>query len=147
VGGIAIHIDHIEQVTITGPPAPALRWHVGPVQPKARHSMPIEISLSNEEKVRVSVAPTTPGGQPAPTDGPAQFSIEGNCTVEPIDDLSCWVISGSAVGDSVLTAAVDADLGSGIVPLADTATIHVANPMAANLGMQADQPELKNPPA
>lgn len=134
-----------EAVTIVGMPTACLRWHVGPVQRTEEPRMPLEVSISTEEKVRIAVTPTTPGGQPAPVDGAAQFTIEGDCTVETIDATSCWVLSGTAVGDSVLTAAVDADLGSGVVPLADTAVIHVASPQAANLGMAADAPVLKTP--
>jgi hypothetical protein len=128
VGGIAIHIDHIEQVTITGTPAPSLRWHVGPIVPMQGAAMPIEVSLSTEEKVRLAITPMTPGGDPAPVDGPAQWSVEGSCTVEAIDDTSAWILAG-AVGDSTITVACDADLGEGIVPLADTCLAHVANPM------------------
>jgi len=105
--------------------------------------MPLEVSLSTEEKVRLSVTPMTPGGQPATVDGAVQWSVEGACTLEAIDATSTWVLAGATVGDSVVTAAADADLGTGVVPLADTATIHVANPMAANLGMEADEPVLK----
>lgn len=107
--------------------------------------MPLDIRLTNEEKVRLAVAPTTPGGQPAPVDGAAQWSSEGSCAVEPIDATSAWVISGTEIGDSVITVTVDADMGDGTVNIMDTATIHVESPMASNLGLSADEPELKNP--
>ena len=106
--------------------------------------MPIEVSLSNEEKVRLAVTPMTPGGQPAPVDGAAQWSVEGACTVEPIDDTSAWVLSGSDVGDSTVTVACDADMGAGIVTIADTCLVHVSSPMATNLGLSADAPVLKD---
>ena len=109
--------------------------------------MPLEVSLTTEEKVRLAITPLTAGGQPAAIDGEATWSVEGACTVEPIDATSAWVISGVTVGDSTITVACDADLGAGIVPLADTCLVHVANPQAANLGLSADAPELKNPPA
>jgi hypothetical protein len=104
--------------------------------------MPLEVSLSTEEQVRLSITPLTPGGEPAPVDGPAQWSVEGTCTVEPIDDTSAWVLAG-AMGDSVVTVACDADLGSGVVPLGDTCVMHEANPMAASLGLSAEAPILK----
>jgi hypothetical protein len=37
----------------------------------------------------------------------------------------------------------DADLGAGVQTIEDAVTIHVANPLAARLGLSADPPELK----
>ena len=109
--------------------------------------MPIEVTMTNEEKVRLAITPMTPGGQPATVDGEAQWSVEGACTVEPIDATSAWVLSSETIGDSTITVACDADLGSGVVPLGDTCLVHVGNPMAAQLGLAAGTPELKTPPA
>jgi hypothetical protein len=144
VGGSTIFIDtiHIGNVTMTGTPAPTVRWHVGPVVEKG-HNMPLEVSLTTEQKVRLSVTPMTPGGQPATLDGPVQWSVEGACTLEAIDATSTWVLSGSTIGDSIVTVAADADLGQGVVPIGDSATLHVSDPMAASLGMAADEPVLK----
>lgn len=105
--------------------------------------MSLDVSMSTEQQVRLSITPETPGGQPAPIDGAAQWTVEGTCTLQPIDGTSCWCLAGSTPGDSVVTVAADADMGAGFVPLGDTAVIHVANPMAANLGMSADAPILK----
>jgi hypothetical protein len=105
--------------------------------------MPLEILMSTEEQVRLSITPETPGGAPAPIDGEAHWTVEGACTVTPIDATSCWCIAGTTPGDSVVTVSADADMGQGFVPLADTAVIHVANPMAASLGMSADPPILQ----
>jgi hypothetical protein len=140
---ITIHIDTIEQVTITGMPAPSLRWHVGPMQPKTGGTMPIEVSMTTEEKCRLAIQPMTPGGQPATIDGAAQWSVEGDCTVEPIDDTSAWVLAGDAMGDSVVTVACDADLGQGTVPIGDTCLFHINNPQAASVGLTADAPVLQ----
>jgi hypothetical protein len=141
---ITIQIDYIDQVTITGMPAPSIRWHVGPMQAKTGGAMPIEVSMTTEEKCRMAVAPMTAGGQPATVDGAAQWSVEGSCTVEPIDDTSAWVVAGSTMGDSTVTVALDADLGQGVVPIGDTALIHVENPQAASVGLSAEEPVLKN---
>ena len=141
--GITIHIDHIEHVTITGTPSPRLRWHVGPIVPRQGERMSIEVSMSTEQQVRLSITPLTPGGDPAPIDGAAVWQIEGPCTLAPIDDVSVWVVGNTtAVGDSVVTVTADADLGAGFVPIADTCVVHVANPQAASLGMAADEPVL-----
>lgn len=142
--GIVITIDtiRIQSLTMTGAPAPSVRWHVGPVCMKGA-VMPVEVSLTTEQQVRLSVTPMTPGGQPATVDGEVQWSVEGACTLEAIDATSTWVVAGATIGDSVVTCKADADLGSGVVPLADTATIHVENPMASNLGLAVDEPVLK----
>jgi hypothetical protein len=104
--------------------------------------MPIDVTLSTEEQVRLSITPMTPGGQPASIDGPATWDVDGTCTLQSIDDTSVWVIAG-AQGDSVISVLVDADMGDGLLSIMDTATIHVAMPMAANLGLGADAPVLK----
>jgi hypothetical protein len=140
---ITIHIDTIEQVTITGTPGPTIRWHVGPMQPLTGGSMPIEVTMTTEMQVRLAITPSTPGGDPAPIDGPAQWTIQGPCTLVPIDDLSTWVRGGpGSQGDSTVTVQCDADMGQGFVPIGDTSLIHVSMPMAASVGLKADEPVL-----
>jgi hypothetical protein len=107
--------------------------------------MPIEVTMTTEEQVRLSITPVTPGGQPAPIDGQAQWSVQGAGTVESIDATSAWYKASTTVGDAVVTVAADADMGQGVVNLADTATIHVQTPMATQLGMAADAPVLQTP--
>ena len=145
---MAIYLQNvtIETVTITGPgwPAPPLRWHVGPIQKKGQ-AMSIEVSLTTEEQVRLSVTPITAGGQPAAIDGVAQWSVEGDCSVAPIDATSAWVLAGSLIGDSTVTVSCDADLGEGILSLADTCLVHVGHPQAASLGLAAEAPVLQTP--
>jgi hypothetical protein len=142
--GTTITIDtiHIDQMVLTTPAAPSLRWHVGPVLATTGGSMPIEVTLTTEEKCRLAITPLTAGGQPAQVDGEAQWSVEGTCTVEPIDATSAWVMAGT-MGDSTVSVGVDADLGAGVVPIGDTALIHVNNPQAASVGLAADAPVLK----
>jgi hypothetical protein len=141
MSGLTILVPPGQSFTITGTPVPTLRWHVGPVRRK-EVAVPIEVSLTTEEKCRLAIQPMTPGGQPAPVDGPAQWSVEGTCTVEPIDDTSAWLLAG-AMGDSTVTVGVDADLGSGVVSIGDTCLVHVSNPQAASVGLSADAPVLK----
>ena len=140
---ITIHIDHIDQVTITGKPAPSIRWHVGPIQPLQGAAMPIEITMSTEEQARLHITPLTPGGDPATIDGPATWTVQGPCTLVPIDDLSTWVRGGpNTAGDTTVTVQCDADLGTGFEPIGDTCLVHVQNPKAASVGLQADAPVL-----
>jgi len=99
--------------------------------------------MTTEEKCRLTITPLTAAGNPAIVDGPAQWSVEGTCTVTPIDDLSAWVEAGD-MGDSTITVGVDADLGAGVVPIGDTCLAHVNNPMAASVGLAAEAPVLKD---
>jgi hypothetical protein len=106
--------------------------------------MPSTVTLSTEEKVLVTVQPLTEAGNPAPVDGAATFTVtSGTCTIEGVDTLSAYVVSGSAPGDSLVTMACDADLGAGVVPVSDTLTVHVTSATAASLAVTLDEPVLK----
>jgi hypothetical protein len=100
--------------------------------------------MTTEEKVLVLVQPLTEAGNPAPVDGAATFTVtSGTCTIAPVDNLSAYVVSGSAPGDSLITMHVDADLGAGVVPVDDTLTVTVVSPTAASLEVTVGEPELK----
>src|ERR1043166_8823707 len=106
---MAITINVSAPVYLTAPHAPQFRGHVGPILLK-RNTMPLEVSISTEEKVRLSVTPTTHGGAPASLDGAVSFSVQdGACAIEPIDDTSAFVVSGDAPGDSIVMVSADAD--------------------------------------
>jgi hypothetical protein len=61
---IQIQIDQVSiaQATFVVRGRGAFRWHVGPVLGKGAR-MPLEVSLTTEEKVRIAVLPMTAGGQ------------------------------------------------------------------------------------
>jgi hypothetical protein len=146
---ITFRIDPITITAVTEPdhappPHGTLRWHVGPMLTQG-DAMPIEVSLTTEQQVRLSITPTTPAGAPAPIDGPATWTLQGSGAVVPIDQTSCWYKAAAPVGDAVVTVQADADMGAGVVTLADTATMHVQTPMATQLGMAAEQPVLQTP--
>src|SRR5262245_47425962 len=97
--------DTILVTAVSTPTVPWILWHVGPMRTKKGDQMPIEVSMTSEEQVRLAIQPMTAAGNPAPVDGPAQWSVEGACTVVPIDDTSAWIISGASMGDSTVTVA------------------------------------------
>ena len=104
----------------------------------------LEVTCTNEEKIRISVNPVTPGGAPATLDGPIALEVQsGEGTFELIDDASFYVISGDLPGDTVFVVTGDADLGEGVVNISDIVTLHVEGAMAASFGLVADAPELK----
>ena len=70
------------------------------------------ISSTNEEKVLVSINPTTAAGNPATVDGvPTWTVVSGDCTVEPnADGLSAYIISGQPNVANLIEVSADADL-------------------------------------
>lgn len=103
-----------------------------------------EVTLTSEQKVKVTLTPTTATGKPSQIDGQAIFEVvSGDVTVENIDLLSAWIISGDAAGTSVVSVSADSDLGEGIVTITDSITVTVNDPFAANLGLTIDPPVAK----
>lgn len=107
--------------------------------------MPAETSLSNEQKVNVVINPLSAGGKPARIDGVPTWEVtSGDSTVVvAADGLSAFLVSSDNPGDSTYLVKADADLGAGVIELADTITLHVTGANAANLGLSIGTPELK----
>lgn len=109
--------------------------------------MPLELTITNEQKVHVRINPKSPAGQPAkldPNNPPKWSAISGDSLVvaDP-DGLGATLTSSDTPGDSVFLVDGDADLGDGVVQVQDTITLHVQGANAASLGLAADAPELK----
>jgi len=105
----------------------------------------IEITITNEQKVPVTLAPVTATGKPAKLDGKPLWSVEsGDSTLAVADDgLSAYLISSDTPGDTVVLVRADADLGEGIEEVADTIKLTVEGANAESLGMKAGPPEPK----
>lgn len=107
--------------------------------------MPLNIVITNEEKILVSLAPTTAAGNPATLDGtPSWNVVEGDVTldVQP-DGLSAYVVSGNP-GASSVTVTADADLDAGEVrELSDVIAVNVVAAEAAGLGLTMGAAEPK----
>src|SRR5262245_28838673 len=102
----------------------------------------LEISITNEEKVKVTLTPVTATGKPAKVDGvPSWEVVTGNSTVEPAEDgMSADLISSDDPGDTDFLVKADADLGEGVTEISDIVRLAVAGAQAANLGLTADAP-------
>ena len=103
------------------------------------------VTITNEQKVTVTLAPVTAAGNPATLDGPPVWSlVSGDATFEvAADGLSATLISG-AVGNSQFTVTADADLDEGeVVTLTDTIDLAVVTAEASQLGLVVGAPELK----
>lgn len=105
----------------------------------------LELSITNEQKVKVTITPKTDAGKPAKLDGAPQWSVaSGEAIVQPSDDgLSADLVSSDNPGDSEILITADADLGSGVVTISDAITLHVLGASAKNLGLTAGQPVTK----
>jgi len=116
-------------------------------KPKEPHKM-LELTITNEQKVQVTLFPVTEGGDPAKLDGaPAWSVVSGDSTVEPAEDgMSAFLVSADDPGDTDFMVEADADLGAGVQTISDIVRLHVAGAQAKNLGLSAGTPVLKTPP-
>jgi len=106
--------------------------------------MPLQTACNTDQKVRITVSPTTSLGNPANLDGPVvAIAVSGDGTAQMIDDRSFFVISGPTLGDSQFLVEGDADLGAGVQTISDLVTLTVTGALAANFGLTAGAPENK----
>ncbi len=119
---------------------------VGPVTNKKRKEKTmLEVNITNEQKVTVTLNPVTATGKPAKLDGdPTWEVVTGNATVQPADDgMSAELISADDPGDTDFLVKADADLGEGVIEISDIIRVHVAGAQAASLGLSAGDPQPK----
>ena len=104
--------------------------------------MPLELTMTNEDAVDLAVSPVTKSGAPSAIQ-PGTLAWEmlagqDSGATLVVTDAGCTVKSGDNLGDVLVQASADADLGDGVVTIMDTALIHVQGAMATNLGMTAN---------
>ena len=104
--------------------------------------MPLDIKLTNEQKVNITITPKTDTGKPAKLDGkPTWTVVDGASTVTVADDgLSADLVSSDDPGDTSFLIEADADLGEGVETIQDTIVLHVLGASAKNLGLLASAP-------
>lgn len=125
--------------------AASFGWKVGLPKQKVKERMPLEIQLTNEQEVTVTLAPKTDTGKVAKLDGvPTWEVVQGTSQVIPsADGMSADIISSDDPGDTIVMVKADADLGEGTEELADTITASVIGATAKNLGLSASTPRPK----
>lgn len=108
--------------------------------------MPLDLSITNEQKIPVTLSPTTATGKPAALDGAVRISVisgGSSFTQDPANPLSFELVSSDTPGDTTFLIEGDADLtpddanGGGVQLIQDTITLHVLGALAANLGLVA----------
>ena len=105
----------------------------------------LEVNITNEQQVKVSLKPVTATGKPATLDGvPTWEVVSGDSTFSAAGDgLSADLVSGDNPGDTDYLVKADADLGEGVVEISDIVRLHVAGAQADNLGLSAGDPAPK----
>ena len=104
----------------------------------------LELKITNEQKIKLTVAPVTATGKSAALDGSVAFTIQsGAATFERVDDTSGYLVSSDTPGDTVFLVEADADLGTGVETISDVVKLTVEGARATSLGLSAGAPEPK----
>jgi hypothetical protein len=121
-------------------------WSVGPVQNKNQPVLkPMDLKITNEQQIPVTLTPVTDTGKPAKLDGAPVWSVtSGDSTlIVAGDGLSATLVSSDTPGDTAYLVTADADLGSGVETISDTINLTVTGANAKNLGITSGPPEAK----
>jgi len=109
--------------------------------------MPLELTITNEQKIKVSAAPQTQSGRPARLDGALRVRVKsGNSTFtqDPASPLDVYLVSADDAGDTVYGVGGDADQDPNVDEvIEDEVTLHVLAARAANMGLVAGVAEPK----
>src|SRR5215469_16364519 len=101
----------------------------------------LEVSLTNEQKVNITLHPVTATGNPAGVDGPPSWTVvAGDGTVEAAaDGMSCFIVSPDNPGDTDVQVPADVNLDpNAVTTITDLIRAHVSGAQAESLGLTAD---------
>jgi hypothetical protein len=107
------------------------------------------VSISDVQKVSLSISVTDAAGNPAPVDGvPSWSSNDPSNSVVSLapatDGLTCEVSAVGPLGAAQVTVSADADLGEGVQTITSSPfDVEVVASQATNLGISAGVPEPK----
>lgn len=112
---------------------------------KLKNNKMIDITITDEQKITVTLNPVTEKGKPVRLDGAPTWSvISGDSTVVAAEGgLSATLTSSDTPGDTQFLIEADADLGEGKETISDVIRLSVAGAHAKNLGLVLGAPELK----
>lgn len=108
-------------------------------------TMPLELKITNEQQIKVTIKPKTDKEKPASVDGkPTWEIISGNATITVAEDgFSADLVSADDPGDTEVLVKADADLGEGVEEISDIIKLSVVGATAKNLGLVAGPPTVK----
>lgn len=121
-------------------------WAVGPVRNKTqKENNMLEVKITNDQEVDVTITPKTDTGKPAKLDGsPAVSVISGNSTFTQSEDgLTLTLRSSDDPGDTEFLVKADADIGEGVEEISEIIKLSVAGATAKNLGLTVGTPRAK----
>jgi hypothetical protein len=104
--------------------------------------MPV-LTLTDIQKVTLTVAPLDAVGNPAPIDGKPVWTVsdETLATLSVSEDgLTCEVLTVGPFGSFQVKAEADADLGEGFLPITGLQDFVVLGSQAVTLGITAGTP-------
>src|SRR5436190_14471307 len=106
----------------------------------------MEIKITNEQEVDVTLSPKTDTGRPAKLDGsPSWTVISGNSVVRVADNgLSAVLVSSDDPGDTEIMVKADADLGEAVEEISEGFELTVMGATAKNLGVMVGVPRAKS---
>lgn len=143
-GGSVGHHHHIHE------PEPTFSLTFGPVSPKKVSTMAdLNVKINNTQKILVTVSPYVEieGGERGQIDGDVVATVtEGDATIletDPQDPFKFWIVSGSAIANSRVHMAADADLTSGTREITRDIVVEVTGVEANVLGAEFGTPEPK----
>lgn len=140
----------IKAILESRPTKPRVRldFSIGLPSNKETQSTTMDIKLTNEQKVTVTLSPKTDTGKPAKLDGSPSWTVtSGNSTLVIAEDgMSADVISSDDPGDTEIIVKADADLGEGIEEISEILRVSVSSAGAKNLGITVGPPEAKDEP-
>lgn len=108
--------------------------------------MPLNLTCTNEQKVKVVANPQTEGGRPAQLDGELSVEVvsgEGTFDMIEGEPNAFYAVSPDGVGVTEYRVSGDADLGDGVVTIEDLVTLTVGGAQARSFGLSADTPVQK----
>lgn len=106
----------------------------------------VNVSSTNEQKIKLTAAPVTAAGHPAPLDGALVIEVvsgEGTFSQDPAEPLSFYVISGDNAGVTEYKVTADADTGAGVVSIEESVVYDVTAAQAAGFGFVVSAAEAK----
>lgn len=101
------------------------------------------LTLTDIQKVSLSIAPVSAAGNPAPVDSVVWTSSnpEVLTVVASEDGLTAVASTVGPLGNAQVTVVADADLGEGVVELTGILDVVVVGSQAVSLGVVAGTPE------
>lgn len=118
-----------------------MRWHIG-AQSFVEGKM---ARITNEQQVKVSVAPKTAAGNPAKIDGPVAFTSSDDtvAVIVTVPEHNAAIVRAVGPGVAQITAVFDADLDADEVrEVTMTGAIEVVEAEAVTAEIVFDAPEL-----